>query len=637
MRPTLTLPRQRFQLYTRFRQVYDKQVDGRGLAVFRIAFSAVLLAEVLHLFYFRHLVFDIIPFVEVAEIGSTVPLLLWQVVLVLLMLGLFTRLAALANYVFLIVIFASLKSYGYMMTPVYIGMGLLFLFLPISRCLSLDRLRQRLRYSTPWLRYEPPATVSQLAYYVPVVVGIGFVYLDSALYKLTSPMWLTGLGMWKTLSLPYETLLSNSLLLNQEWLVRLLGYVTLGFELFFLLLLPFRRLRLWVLLVGVGLHLGILFTLPVPLFSLGFLSLYLLLVPASWWDRLRRPLAQPRLTLYYDAECPFCARTRLIIEHLDWRRAVRFESGQAAADRQPALLGIPEETLLADVAGVNRRGRVSRGFDTYVRVLHAIGYLRPLAWLLRLPGLAHLGRALYGFVARNRVGGERHDADRYERPTPPMPDAQRLLLRGFSLRDLQRAGAALGLVVLTLLQCVVSYNTSFVQQLRRTSGLDNTVAGRGLARGWGLLEGPARNFLGIANHPIALDEHFAGYTRLVAVTYTGADGVERFLPMTRPSGLSGPYLWGPIWLKWTHLLVSKQLNQPRLEKGIRSFTAFWATKNAVSLESCRFKVKVKKIVEATNWEPDFLTRQLQGNWLDAGEVEWREQQFTARLVDLNGL
>ncbi|WP_375419054.1 DCC1-like thiol-disulfide oxidoreductase family protein [uncultured Hymenobacter sp.] len=634
MRPTLTLPRQRFQLFSKFQQVYDKQVDGLGLAVFRIAFSGVLLAEVLHLFYFRHLVFDIIPFVEVAEIGSTVPLLLWQAVLVLLMLGLFTRLAALANYAFLLVIFASLKSYGYMMTPVYIGMGLLFLFLPISRRLSLDRLRQRLRYSTPSFRYEPRATVSQLAYYVPVVVGIGFVYFDSALYKLTSPLWLAGLGMWTPLSLPYETIIDSTPILNQEWLVRFLGYVTLAFELFFLLLLPFRRLRPWVLLIGVGLHLGILFTLPVPLFSLGFLSLYLLIVPANWWGRLLRPLAQPHLTLYYDAECPFDARTRLVVEHLDWRRAVHFESAQAAAGREPALQGIPAEALLTHAPSVDRRGRVYWGFDTCVQVLHATGYLRPLAWLLRLPGLARLGRAVYGFVAGHRAG---EPADGYGLPAPPAPDAQVQLLRGFSRRDFKQAGAGLGLVGLTLLQGVVSYNTSFAQLLRRKSGLDTTLVGRGLARGWGVVEGPARNFLGITTHPIVLDEHFAGYTHLVAVTYTGADGAEQFLPMTRPSGLPGAYLWGPIWLKWTHLVVSKQINQPRLEKGIRNFTAFWATKNQVNLDSCRFKVKVKKIAEATGWEPDFLRQQLQGSWLDAGEVEWREQQFTAHLVDLNSL
>jgi len=612
MVPTRTQPHRPW-LLRRFQQVYDKQVDGLGLAAFRIVFSAVLLAEVAQLFYFRHLVFDVIPFVEASEIGATVPLLLWMGVLGLLILGWFTRLAALANYAFLVVIFASLKTYSYMMTPIYICLGFLFLFLPIGRQLSLDRLRQRLRYSTAWVRYEPPTAVSQLAYYAPVVVGLAFVYLDSALFKLASPMWLAGLGMWKPLSLAYETRLDGSILLNQEGLVKALGYFTLFFECSFLFLFSFRKCRIWLLLVGTGLHLGILLTLPVLLFSLGFGSLYLLLVPVGWWRRLCPPVAAPRLTFFYDADCPRYARVRLVIEHFDVRRTVGFQC------------------VHADVHSVDWRGRVHQGADAYVQVLHAIAYLRPLAWLLRLPGPAHLGRAAHGFVAHHRVM-ERCAEESGGRPAPPRPDAERMVLRGLSRRDLLRAGAALGLAFLTGLQCVVSYNTALVQGLRRRSGLETTRVGRGLVRAWRVVEGPARNYFGIANHPIALDEHFAGYTRLVAVTYTGADGVERFLPMTRSDGLPGPYLSGSIWLKWTHLVVSHKIDQPRLEKGLRNFTAFWAHENGVDLDSCRFKVKIKTIAEASHWEPDFLGRQLHAPWHDAGQVQWRRQQFTAHLI-----
>lgn len=535
-----TLPQQRSTLFQKFRQVYDKPVDGTGLAVFRIVFSAVLLAEIGQLFYFRHLIFDVIPFVEIGEIGFTAPLLLWMVTLLCLLLGLFTRPAALINYGFCLVFFASMKTYGYMMTPIYIGLSLLFLFLPISRCLSLDRLRRGLRFPTPSLGADLPplpTTVSQLAYYAPVVVGIAFVYLDSTLYKLTSPMWLTGLGMWKTLSLPYETQLNASVILNQEWLVKTLGYLTLAFEFSFLFLFPFRRYRLGLMIIGIGLHLGILIALPIPLFSLGFGSLYLLMVPASRWRRPRRLMA------WLD----------------EWVARYRATGAGAAA-----------HYAAAEVAG-------------------------------------------------------------------PVPDAAISLWPGVSLRDLKPAGAGLGLAGLTLLQCLVSYNAPLIQLLRRKSGLENTGAGRALARAWGVVEGPARNYFGIANHPIALDEHFVGYTRLVAVTYTGADGAEQFLPLTRPSGLPGAYLSGAVWLKWTHLVVSRSIDQARLEKGLRSFTAFWAHQHGVDLANCRFQVKVKKIAEATNWQPNFLAQQIAAGWQDAGEVIWQNQQFTAHLPAIKTL
>ena len=47
---------------------YNKQIDGTGLAVFRIFYCIVLLCEIIQMYYFRHLIFDKIPFVEIAEI-----------------------------------------------------------------------------------------------------------------------------------------------------------------------------------------------------------------------------------------------------------------------------------------------------------------------------------------------------------------------------------------------------------------------------------------------------------------------------------------------------------------------------------------------------------------------------------------
>ncbi|MGI4738386.1 MAG: hypothetical protein ACRYG7_24725 [Janthinobacterium lividum] len=544
MMPPYPLLARRVSLYQKFRRVYDKQVDGTGLALFRIVFSTVLLAEVLHLFYFRHLVFDVIPFVEMGEIGFTTPLILWMATLVLLILGLFTRTAALVNYGFCLVFFASLKSYSYMMTPVYIGMSFLFLFLPLSRRLSLDRVRCTLRYSTTHFRYQPSTTVSQLAYFVPVVFGIAFVYLDSTLYKLTSPMWLAGLGMWKTLSLPYETQLNGSFILNNELLVKSLSYLTLVFEFFFLFLFPWRKYRLVLLAIGLGLHLGILVLFPFPLFAIGFCSLYLLLVPAGCWRRLRA------------------------------------------------------------------------------------------AWPRRL---TQLGHAAYRVVAHSRSYVRGTAAPGYSVPTPPSPDETAQLLPGMSWRGLKRAAVALGLAGLVLLQCLASYGTPLVALLRRKSGLDGTLVGRGLARAAEQAAGPARNFFGITNHPIALDEHFAGYTRLVAVTYTGADGIEQVLPITRLSGQPGAYLYGAVWLKWTYGTLSGRIDQPRLETSIRSFTAFWANKHQVDLTNCQFRVKVKKIAEATTWQPDFLNQQLAASWQDAGTVQWQNQHFTAHLAAINSL
>src|SRR5690606_40702502 len=109
-----------------------------------------------------------------------------------------------------------------------------FMFLPLSNTFSLDRLILKLKYSNTRFRYNPAQTVSVLAYYLPLLMGIGFVYFDSLFFKYTSHLWLNGLGMWLPASMPQAVLFDISFLLNIKFLVIALGYITLIFETIFL-------------------------------------------------------------------------------------------------------------------------------------------------------------------------------------------------------------------------------------------------------------------------------------------------------------------------------------------------------------------------------------------------------------------
>ncbi|MGH8605745.1 MAG: DCC1-like thiol-disulfide oxidoreductase family protein, partial [Gammaproteobacteria bacterium] len=75
-----------------------KQVPATGLALFRILFGLVVLSEVVFLLYFGHLVFDPVPFIEVSSPMLPFFLLLWGVAAVHLVLGRYTRAAAVVNY-----------------------------------------------------------------------------------------------------------------------------------------------------------------------------------------------------------------------------------------------------------------------------------------------------------------------------------------------------------------------------------------------------------------------------------------------------------------------------------------------------------------------------------------------------------
>ena len=94
-------------LYSKIESLYNKEVSASGLALFRVFYGFCLLFEVIQLFYFRHLVFDKIPYFEPSEIDFTVPLLLWILSIICVILGLFTRTSSIINYLFSIVFIST--------------------------------------------------------------------------------------------------------------------------------------------------------------------------------------------------------------------------------------------------------------------------------------------------------------------------------------------------------------------------------------------------------------------------------------------------------------------------------------------------------------------------------------------------
>jgi uncharacterized membrane protein YphA (DoxX/SURF4 family) len=271
----------------------DKQVSSLGLGVFRVAYGCVLFLEVAQLFYFRHFFFDPIPYVSPRTTDMTFALSVWLVVIACLTIGLFTRPAAIVNYAFTIMTLGRFSTFEYHHDYILIGVNFLLMFLPVGRRLSVDRLIKSRPSATRSSSSEPPCTVSVLAYEVPVFLGIALVYFDSAVFKIFSPMWAAGLGLWQPASAPYATFVDWSWLLDQRALIQGLGFLVILFEAAFIFLMWFRQARIPLLVLGIGLHLGILLIFALPLFALGVASLFLLMVPAGWWENLAARASAP--------------------------------------------------------------------------------------------------------------------------------------------------------------------------------------------------------------------------------------------------------------------------------------------------------------------------------------------------------
>ncbi|MES2762435.1 MAG: DCC1-like thiol-disulfide oxidoreductase family protein [Bacteroidota bacterium] len=627
-------------MLTALGKLYNKKIDARGLALFRIIYSLVLLGEVIQLFYFRHLIYDVVPNVELYEIDVTPAFIVWIISLICLVFGVFTRTSAIINYICSLFFIATIKSYEYHMFYTYMSINFLLMFLPVSRQWSLDRLFQKIKYSNTRFEYIPQKEVSSMAYFIPVFIGIALVYFDSVLYKLTDDMWLKGLGIWLPASMPMTTQAAGHAVLNQEWLMKFLSHFTIFFEFIFVFIMWTKRLRWFCVIVGIGLHIGILIEFPIPFFALGVCAIYILMMPVSIYRKLNKfKIKNPKLFFYYDAECPLCVRTKIVIQHFDILKAVSFLSIQGHAKNQPALDRIEEEKLYQDIYSVSKTGKVYNGVNTYIQVFNVIFYFKPISWLLRIPGIYHLAKFVYAKIANERET-ERctEDTCGYTPPVVPQNNNEIKLLKTFSVNDLYRKIVVGFFLILIALQCLVSLNSPLIVNARKAVKLKNSVVGKHISSVSNNVNKNAKIWLGITHHSLFMKTHFDEYEHIISVSYCNKKSGLQRLPIMDEHGMPGSYLYGFNWAKWTFRTNSPKIDSVKLSSGIRSFTAFWAQKNNVSLLNDSFIVFVKKVQIPTGWQRDFLRTQLsKSTWIDAGKIYWKNKSYYSNIKNIETL
>ncbi len=241
------------------------------LALFRILFGLCLVFDIVALIEYAPMWFDAVPWVERRAAWIDPALYVWLAAAVCLMVGAFSRFAAALNYagcVTFMSFHAMPLSYEYHLDNLYLVTSFVLPFLPIGRALSVDAWRR-----PPAVRTIGPAAEIFFA------LVVSSIYFDSALWKLGSSMWMNGLGYWTTAVQPWEGQPTLAWTLNNEWIARSAGYVTLIFELVFAFLIWFRPLRWPLLLIGFTLHVGIGTLLPIPLFGLIMVSFLTALIP----------------------------------------------------------------------------------------------------------------------------------------------------------------------------------------------------------------------------------------------------------------------------------------------------------------------------------------------------------------------
>ena len=113
------------------------------------------------------------------------------------------------------------------------------------------------------------------------------------------------------------------------------------------------------------------------------------------------------LRVYYDAVCPICRRDRARYER--WaQEAGRLVEWCDVTNHQETLRarGVDPRAALLSLHVEEEDGRLRAGIDAYILLMRRVPRLKPLAWLIGLPGLKPLLRRLYDRWVRRRLARE---------------------------------------------------------------------------------------------------------------------------------------------------------------------------------------------------------------------------------------
>jgi hypothetical protein len=162
--------------------------------------------------------------------------------------------------------------------------GIAALYLALSPCgarLSVDSwIRRRLQGKQSVDDHAAPSASARLAIRL-FQVHLCFIYLWGGLGKLQGQTWWNGEAIWlAAASSDYQ---SNDLtwIVYFPWLYQTLSVGTWVWEISFPILVWHSKLRPWVLMIGVSMHLGIGMFMGMWTFGLAMLFLYLAFIPAN--------------------------------------------------------------------------------------------------------------------------------------------------------------------------------------------------------------------------------------------------------------------------------------------------------------------------------------------------------------------
>lgn len=112
----------------------------------------------------------------------------------------------------------------------------------------------------------------------------------------------------------------------------------------------------------------------------------------------------PPLKVYYDGVCPRCIRDRHRYERLAGRAAGSVQWIDVTGNESSLRArGLQPEAALLSLHVEDHRGSIHHGLDAYILLMRRVPVLKPLAWLLALPGIKPVLERIYRRSVRRRL------------------------------------------------------------------------------------------------------------------------------------------------------------------------------------------------------------------------------------------
>ena len=324
-----------------------------------------------------------------------------------LMIGLFTRVSAF--FVFLLLVSFDHRNIFILNSGDTLMrlMAFYLIFAPSGAALSVDRL---------WAIFQGREKVDVVKR-VPAIMlrvmqfQLSVLYFSAFVWKVQGKGWVSGEAVYFTTRLEDFLRFPMPDFARSLWFSRLASWGTLVVEGAMGTLVWVPRLRPYVLLAGLSLHLGLEYSMTIPIFQLVIMSCYVLFVDGEAIEKVLSGWRLPpgRLVVFYDGDCGFCVRVVNVLRAIDFRGVLIWKNAR--------LSSVAKSFSDLDVARAEREllvwspqggwnggwyGGWYGGYDAFRVIARELLLLRCVWPFLYIPGVPWLGRRAYAWVAEHR-------------------------------------------------------------------------------------------------------------------------------------------------------------------------------------------------------------------------------------------